>query len=61
MNYYTKPNSLCNTNPMNQLWEMKFSFLTIDFRHEEPRLPLSNVLEARTLHINESIFVVLPR
>jgi hypothetical protein len=39
---------------------MKFFFLTNDFCYDEPHYSLSNVLEARTMHINESIFVVLP-
>jgi hypothetical protein len=44
---------------MNQLWEINFSLSTNDFRYDKPHKPLSNMLEAKTLHINESIFVVL--
>jgi hypothetical protein len=41
---------------------MKFSHWIDDFRHEEPRYPLSNVREAITLRTSEEIiFVVLPR
>jgi hypothetical protein len=39
---------------------MKFSFLTNDLRYDELCYTRSNVLEARILRINKSIFIVLP-
>jgi hypothetical protein len=40
---------------------MKFSIWIDDLRYDEPCYPLSYVLEARTLLINEFNAIVLPR
>jgi hypothetical protein len=40
---------------------MKFSLWINDLRYEELCYPLSDVLEARTLLINEFNIIVLPR
>jgi hypothetical protein len=40
---------------------MKFSLWIIDLHYEELYYPLSDVLEARTILINEFNIIVLPR